>query len=535
MDDRFWTNVHRHWQGLVAAYENHPSVLMYCIENEMNQRTRLNILENTSNTNQITQEDGAIETYQARWLEVGQMVKQIDPGRPITYSGGGDINGLTETYNIHYPRPFTLDMRFPQAAYWLEEDPPIYVRRDHNLFEYEFEQPLLVGEFGWSRQVQMPLGASVFIGDRAYDETEYAYGWRTGLKWQADGYRYFGVGINPWYSSSREKVGELYPPIELVCREFDTHFWAEETVNRRLVVLNEILADSDLRLEVQLTVNSRSVSRQSFVLPMKAATKKEMTVALNMPKVDQRSNGEIEVTLYRNQVLERVHRMPVSIFPRQTIISSTTAKGILLFDPSGETYEALTQRGLALRRVRTLSSAELASTKTLWIGKHAAVSAKASLIDAFVAKGGKVVVFEQAEAVPYLPAQIDTAHDATITFLRGTNHPLLTGIRDDDFKFWRGDHLVSTSTYRRPQTPHLPLAMAGGSDGVVWSPLLIVPQGQGEFVLSQLQIIDKLATEPIAQTMLQNLLDYSAARPTPAVQMAFLDEQGGILRDRFLP
>ncbi len=89
-----WENAKLHWEGLVKMFKNHPSVVMYSIENEML----------STGSYLMYQDPEKWRRYQDKWIEVGQFVRNLDPTKPLQYSWGHDIRGWLETANIHYVR-----------------------------------------------------------------------------------------------------------------------------------------------------------------------------------------------------------------------------------------------------------------------------------------------------------------------------------------------------------------------------------------------------------------------------------------------
>lgn len=90
-DDPVWTeNVTEHYRRWVKKHFNHPSIVLWSIENETFTRP------------------GWPEEMLNRFLAFGDAVKQVDPTRPITYHGsanGGyaDQTERLEIVNLHYP------------------------------------------------------------------------------------------------------------------------------------------------------------------------------------------------------------------------------------------------------------------------------------------------------------------------------------------------------------------------------------------------------------------------------------------------
>lgn len=138
-------------------------------------------------------------------------------------------------------------------------------------------------------------------------------------------------------------------------------------------------------------------------------------------------------------------------------------------------------------------------------------------VAAFVRRGGAVVVLEQdSYACGLLPAGlVDRA--CTVAFRRADWGPRLNPlVRDEDLRFWRGDHVLARKTLARPTGGRFVTHIdSGGPRGLVYLPVLEVIDGKGTYLLSQLLIGEKLGKEPMAQVLLEALLLHAAAGREP--------------------
>lgn len=98
--DLFFDNAAIHWQGLVGKFRNHPSVIVYSIENESIQYSHGNRAE-------------------MKFAELGRKVKKWDPTRPILFNGGDDPEGAADIISLHYPHELPFWNQYPKDAWWL--------------------------------------------------------------------------------------------------------------------------------------------------------------------------------------------------------------------------------------------------------------------------------------------------------------------------------------------------------------------------------------------------------------------------------
>lgn len=138
---------------------------------------------------------------------------------------------------------------------------------------------------------------------------------------------------------------------------------------------------------------------------------------------------------------------------------------------------------------------------------------------AFVAKGGRAVVLRQDRAPAGLPVPLSLVNkDSSICYRRAYGHPLLEGLSDPDLKYWRGDHLVTRKEYAKPVRGSFRCLLDSGTlKGLDCTPLIEIYQGKGSYVLSQLRLVGKWRTEPIAAGILKRLVSRSVVMPAPSV------------------
>jgi len=116
-------------------------------------------------------------------------------------------------------------------------------------------------------------------------------------------------------------------------------------------------------------------------------------------------------------------------------------------------------------------------------------------------------VLEQRAYPPDLPALGIKKATSTMAFIRDPRHPLVDGLPADAFKFWRGDHVVVRGEIVRPSRGnHRVVVDCSSGVGLDASALVELYEGSGLVILSQLAIVEKFDTEPMARAMLDRLL-----------------------------
>lgn len=519
-DPAFWRNYQDHLEAMVRHLFNHPSVVMWSLENEMHGgRMR----------------DG---TPQEEFLaSMGDAVKALDPTRLITYESDGDPGGAADVVGLHYPNEYPHRRLWPNDAYWIGERPTLWRGNmfwDAPEFEWNREKPLYIGEFLWAPAPD-PSNNTLFWGDEAYGDFREYHNRAKALSWRMQilAYRYAGVsGISPWTVIEHGPLSEknslwcaqrdFYRPLAAFVREYDTRFYAGETVDRTVFLFNDTMAGVDgATFRWALLRGEEALTEGNETLSMPSGARAERSIAVPMPEVSERSTFTLRLTLYEGGIERFRDNVPVEVFPRRMLEAPEAT--VYLYDPVGGLTTALGGGAQAFTRLESLD--EWHGDGVLAVGPDAlrdvsqeggvpVIGAARNHQDAIagkVAQGGRVLLLEQARGVDdWIPVQT-AAQESTMAFIQRPHHPVFRGLRPEDLKWWRGEHLVSLNEPSRPVTGGgKALAVTGTDQGISHAPLLEIPHGNGVWLLCQLRIVSKLESEPVAARLFQNMLDYLA-------------------------
>ena len=517
-DQRFWDNYALHLQRMILRDRNHPSLVMWSLENEM-YGGRLN------------DESPAKEQL----VELGRKVKQWDPTRPITYESDGDPGGVADVIGLHYPHEYPTYVDWPNTAWWMDEP----IRIGHMFLEgeggwvWKRGKPLYIGEFLWLPSSN-PDWHTVFFGDDAYlNYPDYrnrgkAESWRM----QTEAYRWYGVnGICPWtmfeggpLDADRNHlyraVQRTFQPLAAFVKEYDRSFFAGDKVTRTVSLYNDVPVPSRLRLQWQF---GEQEGERAF--RMQPAERQDLVLELTAPETDERTPFDFVLTVRDGGKGVFTETRRCVAHPRRKI---TGPDGVALYDPRGDTVKALGGRATRVRDLASIPD----DVALLVIGERAFDEeqigrpvvgdwGETAHLQQWVRRGGRLLVLAQDAYPPGLFPTSLTAHTSTMTFPQVRDHPCLAGVEPDDLKFWRDDHYVS---FREPARPaagtYRPLIVSGHAMGLAHAPLLELPRGRGTILLCQLRLVEKLTREPTAQRLLQNCLDYLADYSTALKPLA---------------
>lgn len=536
-DPVFWQNYAAHLKAMVRTLRNHPSVVMWSLENEF--------------YGARAKDNTPVEDELAR---LGTLVKREDPTRPITYESDGDPGGVADVIGLHYPNEYPERRLWPNDAFWMGTPRLIHggggMFWDEKPFLWDRRKPLYIGEYLWvpSRD---PAPHTVFFGDEAYkDHAAYrtlgkAFAWRM----QMLAYRHDEVsGQSPWTVIEHGPLDErnpcwvahrdLYRPLAAFLREFDSRFFAGETVTRTVEIFNDTFADQPrTQFHWSLWDGKKAVAQGSQTMDLKSGDHREWTLRVLMPRVQARTRLTLRLTLRVNGAEHFREDYAMDVFPRPQRWSLPNGR-LFLYDPKGSLRRVWERdkvpfRGLdkdALLHLLEFEWDRLKDGGILVIGPGALTrvagqestpiigvgSEYKARLDAWLKAHWRVLVLEQTDAASdWLPVRL-SGQSSTMAFPQMPSHPVLRGLSAEDFRWWRGDHLVSHHEPLRPvQGGGRALVVSGTEQGLSHAPLLEVPQGDSVYLLCQLQVVSKLETEPVARLLLERMIHYLATYSPP--------------------
>lgn len=523
-DPEFWRNWRNHLLGMVRALRNHPSVIMWSIENEF-----------------FGSRAKAGSVYEKRLADLGRAVKREDPTRPIYYESDGDPDGAADVIGMHYPNEPPGKRLWPDAAYWMDRPAPVGSSRmfwPEPDFLWTKRKPLYIGEYLWWPG-GTPASYTLVCGDEAYrDLPRYrriakAAVWR----WQTIAYRHYEVsGLCPW---TLVEGGRLRPednpmmaaqayamqPLAAYVREETRRAYSGQKVTRHLEIFNDTPRRVRATLRWKLLAANRALAEGGMGLDLEPGAHIDRSITFVAPRVRSRIDGVLRLTIQRDGRVLFSDEHPFAVYERPSLpaISQT----VWVYDPAGTTAELLARHGIRTRKLADLESLGARMGGILVVGEAATrafegqdpwvladVGAK---VRRFVSAGGRVIVLRQEKYPPGLfPAELDARAKSTMAFIQMPSHSVVADLPEDAFKFWQPNHLVTDGELLRPAMGgYLPLVVTGHPDGISHCGLLVAPRGSGLYIMCQLPVIERFEEEPMASAILSRMLTYAAASEPP--------------------
>ena len=514
-DPTFWSNFAEHLRRAIQRDRNHPSIVIWSLENELLQ-------------------SGGGRAYpgtEAELAKLGKMVKELDPSRPITYEADLDPGGEADIIGLHYPHEFPEYHLWPNTAYWMDE--PINLpHAPGGTWQWDREKPLYIGEFLFVPGPS-PDRFSILYGDEVYADPSYYRNRARGWTWrmQIEAYRDYGVnGICPWTMFEDVAAGAMlnlnpennhlyqtqkaaYHPNAVFVKEYDGRFFVGENVERSVSVHNDTTDSGDfiLRWGTGGSADTRTVSLQP-------AESRRETITFRVAS----SPGDfaLAIELIRGGATVFSDQKSYSAYPQRAV---TVPGGIrlALYDTNGTTATIFTQQNISYLPVTDLQAAPYDEFDVLVIGSNSltegAVQVGAESIttrwDDFCDRGGWVVVLEQSSYPRWMPLALSLSnYVANFAFPRAPAHTIVSGISAEHLRWWRGDNRVTAGNIPKPSRGNFRVLVdVGSTNGLDQAAMIEVPRGRGGYICSQMLLATKFTTEPMAAVLLQRILNYCSA------------------------
>ena len=505
-----WDGFRQHLDQLTRAYRNHPSVIMYQIENELVYINGMNLY------------GGFLDVIEAEMLKVYEAGYRNDPTRPYTVGGGGDLStakGATRSLEInspHYPMG-SLDW-YPENAYTLEKFATKISR-----WPWTRKKAWVVGESAFANAIDF---ATCVDGGRAYRDMDAARGGKAKfLRMLYGGYRWAGVaGFFPWdILHEFEDSQKVFSDLCVIPRKQTHRLFSGKSNELLFKVMNDTLSAEAVTFEWSYEVGGKRIAGGKSDMAIEPGFGVEQTLTIQAPETDVRLEGTLTLKATQPGADDYTDLRVVPVLPG--VDSLKTAAPISVFDRSGKLAAFLTSTGTKFRPLKDLGEAG-SGKGLLLIGPDTLEPNEAfgQELLAFAASGGKVIVLEQEVPVA---GQNLAAPMHTTTRFGGYAHPQALGtpvFRDlgpEDLIDWAGEHPTYKNVYVKPSQGARSLVECGAE--LPYSALVEMSAGEGVLVLCQLRVGAKLRLDPAAEVLLRNMVEhYAGYEPPKGVAAVYL-------------
>lgn len=340
----------------------------------------------------------------------------------------------------------------------------------------------------------------------------------------------------------------------------DHLFLPGETVEKQLIVINN--SRQTVTAECRWSLGLPDPILGSKPVTIETGQQARVPLTFELPANLAPGSYQLSATIRFSTGERQEDSFAVRVLPRPEAVS---AQGrVALFDPKGETGRLLDALGIRYQSVP--ATADLANYDTLILGKGALTVDTAAPDLSRVRDGLKVVVFEQtAEALEKRLGFRVQEYGLRQVFGRIPDHPLLAGLDTESLRDWRGEATNTTPRLKYENSPRLSYAptvewcglevshvwrcgnrgnvasvliekpargsllpIVDGGYSLQYSPLLEFREGQGMVLFCQMDVTGRTESDPAADRLVRNLLQYTSTwKPSPVRKALYVGESQG--------
>lgn len=573
--ERFLRNVKEEFREWVWRDINHPSVVVWDVENEMLRGSGSN--------------DWA--------LKLDKFVQAIDPTRPTVHSGAGAMDGLNSFYHIHHNEHYTELLNK-----WAEKpDKPLVfgefwvggragTPRNITGFDVKTYEDFAELKAKLYRDIIIEMRVGGAEGVMPYCFLIYAFrplfSYREQISLSDEGRMEptpeFAAPYGEHAGISRELVNpgwkpELPPyrldsaiagafrnafaPEAAFIKERDTYIEAGTLLRKTVTVLNDSPVPQQLTVTWTWTVGSELIAKGEWEGTVDNCGQAELELRLDVPALRSDRAAEINVAVLK--LGQTVHRdaLQLLIVAREQEAVWTGSSGVIaLYDPFRHTAGLLNRLGISFHPITEddLKQGRVGG-RALIIGEAAAgreLVEVSGQLERFVREGGRIWSMRQIGPASWLPAPIPVSSGEAQTprdffgigeqneTTRGLNYTRYAAVYAVDHPIFRrvpnliaawkhGDGRIADNVFVKPvasgERRTYNIKVLSGGTRQDHATAIEVPLGKGSYVLTQFHILDNAELDPICRRLLGNLLGYlTEPEPLPVERpLLFVGDAAG--------
>jgi beta-galactosidase len=488
------------WRKQVAArvkhQRNHPCIFVWELDNEIiyiNERNR-----------------GWLDYSEPEFKKAAQMVAELDrQGRGQMVAGGRALRDKSLPINgTHYEA--TANREYPDAAYGLEEWAGTGPKKP---WPMALDKPIFLGEEFFAHG-PAPEDFAGVGGEIAFTG---AAGARTGIgrlaRMYSEGYRWQELAaFHYWFRNLTSAHHPVWQPVLALCREWNWTFASGERVERTIMVRNDTRYDSPITFEWAFQSEGQVFAQGSRELKIEPGHGETLTIATDLPTAQERLEGELRLVCRRDGEIVWQEAKPFSvIYPDAAPVPEVEPGEILVWDDSGKVGDRLRERGIPFQELDVPE--DITEEYRLLIIGPDTVPASLATDPIFYSEsleGRRVLVLDQESPLHFkaTPSDVKRAgYTGTMAFSQDLRHPIFAGLAQEDLHFWSGDHVVYRNVYEKPSTGGRSLIHCDHE--LQYTALVESNPAEGLMLLCQAAVGTRLDSEPVAQRLFDNLVNYA--------------------------
>lgn len=536
-----WTRAAEHVRRMVRRDNNHPSLVLWSVENEM--RWALNLMPSAKE----------------ELPKLRALFNELDPTRAAYHEGDSAIwdEDAQPMISRHYGPACHgwgwWDRRVPlhagEIGRWHYASPYIALQwaGDEVFASYAaLSQSMAhdaarIAELGRANEVSClfvwntsgldnfrPADTRAFTWDEpnsrylkplAHRTHESEYAW-----WQE------GAGYRPGHSFDILK--QAFRPVAIVIYEERTQAYTDRDIPHNAYVVNDLPQANAGELSVVLEQAGRILWQQ--VCPFSVPAGGTGQQAWRVPLTGAHDGEVVIVTAFRYAGGEDAVRRTLRVSSPQARTEPLELPSIAIWGDSA-LQPWFAGHDLTVIPIDESCTLDPTDTPLLIIAEHAVEpgSMLNQRVQAFLQEGGRVLVLEQHHSL--FPSLSIARMPIEMAHVRDAGHPVTAGISGDVLRFFGDDPFglpssdawVTTFPYVKPidDTVVRPIIDSSGGDfgtgGLSWAPVIEAQIGHGTLIASQLRLTDRWQELPVAERLLRNTLQYLADyRPPKEIALA---------------
>lgn len=539
-DARYWQRSREHVCAFVKRDKNHPSLILWSVENEMRWNEDVAGDAKGVESNLLRQELPRLRA----------LFNQLDPTRVAYHDGDSTLwnEGAQILLSRHYGK------RCSGLEWWDRKQPLL----SSEMCWYHQMGPntaqLLGGDKVWAdfsliddlmgRDTELIVEAGRTLGVSCYCPWNVSCmtNLRTGRERVELTYKDFSVpGVKPLFvhpyasefefwkkgrgyapHNSFKRQAHAFRPLAAIDTSLRTLYYAGDAFFREIFVVNDTSAPVKGVLEAAILKNGKNVAQLKRDLRIDRGERASCAFSCAIP--DKAGTYEYRVSFTAaGKVLDSWKRTLRVSSGADKPEASILRKTPVAFYNADTLMEFAADRGVTCVKALDLEESTLDGARVLVIGKNSVKpgSTQNAAIHSFVRNGGRVIVMEQRYSL--FPALALESKPVLAAHIRAPHHPIVRGFVDDDLFAWGddpyaavvSDTYVAEFMYRKNDcAATLPILESGegswGRGDMEYTPLFEHREGNGLILACQMRVTDKIARIPSAARLFRRLLERAA-------------------------
>jgi len=526
-----WPRAEAHVRRIVRRDKNHPSLVIYSVENEM--RWSLNVVPGAkTKLPELRALYNRLDPTRSAYHEGDTSLWNEDEESIISRHYGPAAHGMGwwdkrvpltsgEVGRWHYASPYT-------ALQWCNDEVFADYRR---LSESIARDAGRIVELGRANEVSclFPWNTSGLDNFRSgearrfmWDEPNSRYlkplahtPYESEYTWWND-----SAGYRPGYGF--DIVRNAFRPLAVIIREERAQFFNDRPIPHTVYVVNDLPTAVAGTLAVRLEQAQQVVWEKNMPLTVASGETGTVTVSIDLSSIAAPTGSCVITTLFDSPQGSDRHQRPMTVTVRAPD-PELSRLGVQVAVIGGGAIAAwLRAQGVTVIDQVDPGALDVNMTPLAVIAEHSVVPGSRQNTDlrSFVMAGGRVLVMEQDCTL--FPGISLARMPIEMAFVRDPGHPVMAGITDADLRFFGNDPFglpssdawVTVNPYVKPRENHLVRSIVDssggdfGTGGLLWAPVIEVELGKGTIIASQLKIADRMDELPVAQRLAGNILRY---------------------------